>query len=233
VPETRKDRGLDALIFDFDGVVVDSEPVHLAAFRQVLAPLGVNLTTEDYYGKYLGYDDHDCFAAVLADNGLEAGERQIAELTAAKSESVKRTFAASVQALPGAAELIEAATAGDIPVAICSGALREEIELAARSVGVLGSFACIVAAEDVSKGKPSPEGYALALDRLSQKVGRRLEAARCIAVEDSAAGIESAKAAGMKVLAVTNSYPAGKLQAADLVVDSLADVALTSLAELL
>ena len=223
---------IDALIFDFDGIVVDSEPIHLAGFQRVMKGVGVRLTREDYYGKYLGYDDHDCFRIAAADAGVDLAEPRIAELIAAKTEYVRRAFAESIQPLPGAAELIRAAADAGVLVAVCSGALRGEIDLAARTVGVLDCFRAIVAAEDVRRGKPDPEGYLLALDRLSVAAGRTLDAGCCVVVEDAPAGIDASRAAGMKTLAVTNSYPAGRLAAADRVVDSLMDVALADLDEL-
>jgi len=224
---------VDALIFDFDGVVVDSEPVHLACFQRVLATIGVALTREDYYEKYLGFDDHDCFAAAARAAGADVTEERIAELTAAKTDLVRRAFAESVQPMPGAVELIRSAAAAGVPVGVCSGALREEIVQAARAVGVLEHFATIVSAEDVPRGKPDPAGYRLALDRLARAAGRPLRAGRCVVVEDAPAGIDAARGAGMRVLAVTSSYPAEALQAAERVVDSLADVKLPELDELL
>ena len=228
-----KDNALDALVFDFDGVVVDSEPIHFAGFRDMLAGLGVELTRDDYYGKYLGFDDHDCFAAVMTDMGRPWSEQQIAELTAAKTQLVQRAIGESIEALPGAVKLIAAADEAGIPLAICSGALREEIVLACRCVGVLQHFTQIVSAEDVQAGKPDPQGYSLAVSRLAEATGRSLRAGQSIAIEDSPAGIESAHGAGLKVLAVMTSYPAGPLGAADLIVKSLADVKLADLEELL
>jgi len=221
------------LIFDFDGVVVDSEPIHLAGFQQVLAPLGVELTREAYYTKHLGSDDHDCLADVLADSGVHCSQQQLAELIASKTAIVKRAFAESVMPLDGAVELIRAAAAAGVPLGVCSGALRDEIELASRAIGVLDCFSRIVSAEDVNRGKPDAEGYRLVLERLSEATGRRLKAARCVAVEDSPAGIQSAKGAGMKVLAVTTSYPAEALKDARRIVDSLAQVTVSSLDEML
>jgi len=223
---------LDALIFDFDGVVIDSEPIHFGCFRQVLASAGVRLTREAYYADYLGYDDHDCFAAAGRDNGVEFSEARIAEMTAAKTVLVQQAYAGSVAPLDGAAELIRSAVAADVPVAVCSGALREEIVLASRALGVLDCFAQIVAAEDVRRGKPDPEGYRLVLRRLAESPGRSAAPGRCVVVEDSPAGVEAARAAGMRVLAVTNSYAAGALAAADRVVASLAQVDLAALEEL-
>ena len=220
---------LHAAIFDFDGVVVDSEPIHLACFRQVLARRGIELATEDYYGKYLGFDDHDCFAAVLADNGREADEAEIAAMTAEKTALVKRAIAESIQPLPGAVELMRAVRAAGAGLAICSGALREEIELAARTVGVLELVDVLVAAKDVAKGKPDPEGYLLTLKLLREKLARPIDPARTWVIEDAPAGIAAARAAGCKVLAVTNSYPPRALAQADRIVDSLTEVDLSDL----
>ena len=120
---------IKAIIFDFDGVVVDSEPVHFAGFRDVLATLGLDLKLEDYYDKYLGCDDHDCLLIAARDRGVELSERQIADLTAAKTALVQRAFRESIQPLPGSVALIRAIAAAGVPMAICSGALRDEIIL--------------------------------------------------------------------------------------------------------
>ena len=219
---------MDALIFDFDGVVVDSEPIHLTGFQKVLAGVGVEMTRQDYYGKYLGFDDHDCLAAACAAGGVGITDEQIRRMTAAKTQIVQQVMADAVEALPGAADLIAAAAAEGVPLAICSGALRAEIDLAASAVGVRGHFAVVVAAEDVRRGKPDPEGYRLALEQLRRAAGR-IDPARCVVVEDSPMGIAAAHQAGAKVLAVATSYPMQQLQAADRVVESLADVTLEAL----
>jgi beta-phosphoglucomutase len=225
---------MDALFFDFDGVVVDSEPVHLVCFQRVLAEVGVRLTREDYYGKYLGYDDRDCLRVAAADAGVALDAGRVAELIDAKTVLVQRAFAESVEPLPGAAALIRAAADGGIPVGVCSGALRKEIEIASRAAGVLDCFRSIVSAEDVRRGKPDPEGYRLALERMRAHLDRPdLRGDRCVVVEDSPAGIEAARAVGMKTLAVTNSYPADRLVAADRVVESLTGVTPASLETLL
>jgi beta-phosphoglucomutase len=223
---------MDAVIFDFDGVIVDSEPVHWAGFARVLRDRGIELSWDAYRERYLGYDDHDCFRAVSADHGTPLGEADVAALTAAKTAVVREVLAASVEALPGAVALIGALGEAGVPLAICSGALRPEIEIAARRVGVLDRFAIVVAAEDVLAGKPDPSGYALALGRLQATTGRPLAAARSLAVEDSPAGIAAARGAGLRVLAVMTSYPAAELAAADAIVASLADVTVARLAAL-
>ncbi len=219
---------MDALVVDFDGVVVDSEPVHLACFQRVLATEGIVLAAEDYYTKYLGYDDRDCFLAVARDQGRTL-KRPLEALIAAKTALVQQALGESTQPLPGAVELIRSAQRAGVPVAVCSGALRREIELASKAMGVLECFTVIVSAEDVSAGKPDPEGFRLALQRLAAACGQPVRPGYCVAVEDSPAGITAAQAVGMKVLAVTNSYPPEKLQAAQRVVASLAEVTLAEL----
>ena len=221
------------MIFDFDGVVVDSEPVHMAAFQRVLAGEGIELTRGDYYGKYLGFDDHDCFAAVGGDTGRHFSEAQIAEMTRVKTVIVQQAFAESIQPLPGAVALIRSAHRAGIPVAICSGALRAEIKLAAETVGALPHVIIIVAAEDVPRGKPDPACYNLTLERMTEAIGRPIAAGRSLAIEDSPVGIAAANAAGMKTLAVTNSYPPADLAAGNSVVESLEGIDLDSLEELL
>lgn len=224
---------MDALIFDFDGVVVDSEPIHLVCFQRVLGKVGVELSERAYYDKYLGYDDRDCLRIAACDAGLDLDEERIAELTAEKTVLVQRAFAESIEPLPGAVELIRAAAGAGVAVGVCSGALRQEIELASRTIGVLECFRAIVPAEDVARGKPDPEGYLKARERLEAVMGRPILPGRCVAVEDSPAGIDAAGAAGMKVLAVTNSYPRDRLEAAERVVDSLTEVTPESLEQLL
>ena len=220
---------MDALIFDFDGVIVDSEPVHLLGFQRVLAGEGIELTVEEYYSRYLGYDDRDCFRAVAEDRGISFSRQKIIELTADKSRIVQQELKRGIKPLPGAVELVRSAKKADVPLAVCSGALREEIMLACGSVGLDGCFDVIVAAQDVGRGKPDPQGYLLALRMLGEIKGRRIIARRSLVVEDSPAGIEAGKAAGMKVLAVTNSYPSVQLSSADRVVETLAGLSLENL----
>jgi beta-phosphoglucomutase len=224
---------VDALIFDFDGVVIDSEPTHLMCFRQVLDAVGIDLKTEDYYGRYLGLDDHDCFARVLEARGRPADESQIRRMIARKTACIQEAYAGSIRAMPGAVELARRARQAGIPTAVCSGGLRKEIELAARAIGAGDLFMTIVSAQDVRRGKPDPEGYRLALGRLRRLSGRRLRPSRSLVIEDAPAGIQAARAAGMKVLALTSSYPPGELARAQRVVGSLADVSLDDLEEIL
>ena len=215
-------RGPRAIIFDFDGVIADSEPLHLAAFQQALEPEGIILTTEAYYADYLGYDDYDAIVAALREAGRPPTEESVERLMAAKAEHFLALVREGVRILPGVPAFIRQA-ATRLPLAVASGALRREIELILAYAGLREAFETIVSAEDVSEGKPAPESFLLALERLRERVPT-LAPGDCLVIEDSRAGIEAARRAGMRCLAVTNSYPASELGAADVVVPSLEKV---------
>ncbi len=203
---------LQAAFFDFNGVLVDDERLHLAGFNAALAPLGVSVSLDRYDERYLGFDDRGAFAAMLRDHGHTAEPERIASLIAAKSVVYNELAARSLDVFEGAPALLRS-VAAEVPVAIVSGALRGEIEAALRVMGVDGVARVIVAAEDVAACKPDPEGYLLAIARLSALVGH-VDPSRCVAIEDSVAGVESARAAGLKAVAVAHTYDASALRAA-------------------
>ena len=215
-------RGPRALVFDFDGVIADDEPLHLAAFQRTLAGEGITLTPEAYYARYLGFDDHDAVVEALRDAGRPVTPDRVQALMAAKAGHFLDLVRDGVRIFPGVPELVRAA-AGRVPLAIASGALRREIALILAQAGLTRAFTAIVSAEDVEEGKPSPAAFLAALERLRETVPD-LAAAHCLVVEDSRAGVEAARRAGMRCLAVTNSYPAEALADADLVVTSLDEV---------
>ncbi|MFQ5353082.1 MAG: HAD family hydrolase [Candidatus Binatia bacterium] len=215
---------LRAVVFDFDGVIADDEGLHLAAFRHALADYGITLSESEYFSKYVGFDDHDGFNAILKDRGVAEGAVALHELMADKALEFERLASEPVDLFPGVARLLEDLRAGSnpLPLAIASGALRSEIELILGGAGLGEHFDVIVSAEDVSVGKPDPEVYRLACTRLTCS-NEGLEPRDCLAIEDTIAGLQAASAAGMRTIAVTNSYPASELRA-DLVVDSLQEV---------
>ena len=215
---------LDALITDFDGVVVDSEPMHFRGFAEVLASEGIALTWDTYASTYMALDDRDCFRAVAADHGVTLSEERLAAMIDAKSVLVQELMTRDIRAYPGVVDLLAACAHMDIPLGICTGCLRAEVELCSRMIGIWDHVQVTVAAQDVTRGKPDPEGYTQAMKRLRDITGRDLQAGRCIVMEDSPGGVAAAKDAGMKVLAITNSHPAHALTQADRVVDSLEGV---------
>jgi beta-phosphoglucomutase len=219
---------LQAIVFDFDGVIANSEPLHLQAFQQALAADGLELSAADYYSNYLGYDDVGAFAALARDRGVAMTERRITELVALKGIKLQEMMQAGSVLFPGAREFVQQAAAA-VPIAIASGALRHEIDEIVTAAGIASLFTTIVASGDTPQSKPSPAPYALAFNRLRERTGRDLDPRRCVAIEDSRWGLESAQGAGLRCVGVTNSYPAAELAGAELVVDGLKALTLPAL----
>ena len=220
---------LQAIVFDFDGVIADSERLHLRSYQDVLAPEGVTMSTDEYLEKYLGYDDVGVFKAVGRDYDLPMNDRRIAELIAAKGERYESLAAAGEMLFPGAADFIRAAAAS-VPIAIASGALTHEIEDVLDRARLLPLFPIIVGADQTARSKPHPDPYQTAFNRLRERTGRDLIAWRSVAIEDSRWGLVSARDAGLRCVAVTNTYSAAELHAeAELVVPGLQSLTLDRL----
>ncbi len=223
---------LRAIVFDFDGVIANSEPLHFRAFREVLARRGVELTEPDYYTRYLGFDDLGAFRAIAKDRGRTWSAAELTSLTADKAERMEALERGASVLFPGAADAIRRA-ASVVPIAIASGALGAEIRRVLDGANLTHHFKAIVAAEDTAAGKPAPDPYQRAVALLSESVGDAVLAADCVAIEDSRWGIASARAAGLRAVGVTTSYDADELSEADLIIGSLADLDITSLQRLL
>jgi beta-phosphoglucomutase len=223
VPKTL--RRPEAVVFDFDGVIADTEPLHCDAFRRVLEPLGIRFEWREYVATYMGFDDRDAFREAFRIHGRSLDDRRLSELVDAKSRVFQDVIRGGVNAYPGTLPMIESLHASGVPMAICSGALRSDIDPILSRLGVARCFLHVVSADDVRKGKPDPEGYLLAYRKLSLSRPASLSAPKeCLAVEDTPAGVEAAKRAGLSVLAVTSSYPAEALSGADAITGSLANV---------
>lgn len=215
----------EAVIFDFDGILVDSEPMHYRAFTEVLDPPGMGFPWKEYVETYMGFDDRDAFREAFRAKGIDLDDANLARLVAAKSRAFQDGLRNGVAAYPGVLPLIESLRAADLPLALCSGALRSDIDPILAQLGVARCFDVIVSADDVRRSKPDPESYALAFAKLSERRAALLTVpGKSVAVEDTPAGIRSAKGAGLRVLAVTNSYGAGELADADWIVESLESV---------
>lgn len=219
---------LQAIVFDFDGVIADSEPLHLTAFQRTLAEEGVTLSAADYYARYLGYDDVGMFEAVARDRGIEMNDRHVTALVARKGAVLQALLQQGAVLFPGAIEFIRSASDA-VPIAIASGAMRHEILEVIEAAGVSELFVTIVAAGDTPESKPSPAPYRLAFEQLRSKTGRDLDPQRCVAIEDSRWGLESARGAGLRCVGVTNSYAADELVAAELVVGGLNELTVPAL----
>jgi len=216
---------ISAVIFDFDGIIVDSERLHWAAFNKVLEPLGKTISWPDYVQTYIGFDDRDTFRHAFPDIGKSELAALIGKKAAAFQELLETDGAA---ALPGSVELIKHLS-GKIPIAICSGALRSDILPILGKLGIENAFDTIVTADDTHISKPDPAPYSKAWKNLSEIFQTLENVSTGLAIEDTPAGIASAKGAGLKVLAVTNSYEPEFLTQADAIVGSLEGLTLEKL----
>ena len=200
---------LQLVVFDFDGVIADTEPMHFELFRQVLADEDIGITWQQYCERYFAFDD-----------------KKIAALIERKRANFAGYLAENCVILPGVSELLSALRDEGIACSLCSGSFVSEIEYVLREGGIRDYFGIIVGAEDVRTCKPDPEGYRLSVSRANQELdmGAVIEPGRCVAIEDSIGGIEAAKGAGLKCLAVANSYAAEELGRADRVVRELTSV---------
>jgi beta-phosphoglucomutase len=181
-----------AVVFDFDGVIANTEPLHFRALRDVLAREAVVLTEADYYGRYLGYDDVGALGAIATDRGVQWDPGQVAGLVARKSVRLEELEGAASVLFPGAAAAIRR-MAEQCP-AIASGALRAEIMHVLDREDLAGFFPVVVAAEDAPASKPAPDPYRRAVERMAAINGVALAPSDCVAIEDSKWGLESARA---------------------------------------
>ena len=209
---------IKAIVFDFDGVLADSEPLHLRAYQAVLSKLAITLTRDEYYTNYLGYDDEGVFAQLFERHGLRIDSDGIQALIEEKTGVFDATMEENIKSggilYPGASLCVER-MAARYPLGIASGALRHEIEAILHGAHLHQHFRFIVASGETPEGKPAPDPYrrAAALHGLTP--------AECIAIEDSRWGIESAKSAGLACVGITNTYAREHLPGADHIVGSL------------
>lgn len=218
---------LKAVIFDFDGVIADTEPIHYRAFQEVARREGLSCTWEEYLELYIGYDDRDLFRHAFRRERRDLNERRTIELVEKKAREFRRMLNLhGAKPFPGSVELIRAAAAA-MPIGLCSGALRGDVDPVLSLLGVDSLFSAVVTAEDVHVSKPDPASYRLCVDLLATAFpGRDIVPASCVAVEDTPAGIAAARGAGLKVLAVATSHRLDQLSSAHRAVESLGNVSL-------
>ncbi|MCZ6685138.1 MAG: HAD family phosphatase [Candidatus Dadabacteria bacterium] len=224
---------LKAIIFDFDGVIADTEPLHLKAFQLTLRENGIELSDEDYFENYLAYDDKTLFKELLKDRNYGHNEAQISDFMNRKSEHFENVLKGNILVLEGVPEFISEVS-GKYPLAIGSGAIRSEIIDILESGGLREHFEIIVSADEVINCKPDPEVFIEALRRLNNldSVSEEISPQECLVIEDSTSGIKAAHSAGMKCLAITNSYAAEKLSEAELIKQSLKGIYLEEIEDL-
>lgn len=208
-----------AALFDLDGTLVDSEPLHHRTTNTVLAPFGVELPFDDYRG-YIGWAEEPYWEALCDRFALNTPiETLIARRSSAYAKLLHR---ASLPPMPGALDLLGLYRQLDLPCAIASAAPRAQIAVSLRSSGLEPFFAAVRSShEDVERGKPSPDVYLAAADALD------IGASACVAYEDSPSGVAAAKSAGCFVVGILTPYGVeGSLSEADRVLTSLAEVRL-------
>lgn len=218
-----EDRGspLHGVIFDFDGVLADTEALHLRAYQETLAGTALSLARDTYYERYLGYDDVGVFTALARDQQVILADDDLARLVRDKGKRFDALVDGGEVLFAGAVACVRR-VAAVVPVGIASGALHHEIERIVSRAGLRDRFAAIVAADDVAHPKPAPDAYQAAVTRLSRS--ETPVWGRYVAIEDSEWGLEAARAAGLRRIGITNSYPAETLRTAELVVDHLSSV---------
>lgn len=206
------------VIFDFDGVIADTESLHLAAYNQTLArhesaiggPLAI--PPETYFRKYIVYGDKEGFFHILRDHARPHDPDLIATLCAAKHDLFQSSLHAFADPLPGVRDTLAFLEAHNVPRAICSGAHKAEILQLLDAFQLRHHFDVIVAIEDVRLGKPDPAGYNLCFDKLNLEYDAELEKDHSLVIEDSAGGCAAGKAAGLRVLGVATSLPLAEVQ---------------------
>jgi beta-phosphoglucomutase len=219
-----------AIIFDLDGTLADTETLHFEAFRATLAPLGIDLGRDRYFTRLIGYTDHDCFAAVMREHDGVCDAAAIKSLMATKAATYQAMIAERDVLYPGAADFVRRC-AERFPLLIATGTLKAEAEMILTRAGIRDRFLDIIAAEDVQNGKPAPDGFLAAIGRVGFLLRPRpsITAPECLAIEDTAAGVEAARRAGMRVLGVCQTATAAELGSADLIRPSLAAIDLDEL----
>ena len=222
-----------AVIFDLDGTLVDTESIHFAAFNEVLRAEKIEIPSKDYFARFIGFNDHDCFAEVLRQHHkdglrtrrIDTDESRIANLIARKTVVYQAMVSQREVLYPGAERFVREC-AKRFPLIIVTGTLRAEAEAILRRAKLRDLFLDIIAAEDVERGKPEPDGFIAALGRIGFMLRQRdpVLAEECLVVEDTRAGIEAAHRASMKVLALCHHTSAEDLAAADVVRESILDL---------
>jgi HAD superfamily hydrolase (TIGR01509 family) len=206
-----------AVIFDFDGVLADTERLHLLAFQEAFRQRGWALTDAAYFDRYLGFDDRDLVRAFTIDLRVALKDGDEDAIVADKARAYETFVGAGTVLFPGAASAV-ARLGARYRLGVASGSLRAEIVRILGPDSLVPAFHAIVGADDVVRSKPAPDVYLEALARLDVQAGR------AVAIEDSRWGLAAARAAGLRTIAVTTSYPAATLTSADLVVKSLDDI---------
>ena len=219
---------LEGVVFDFDGVIANSEPLHLRVYQTLLAQESLAFSASEYYERYLGIDDIGVFEALARDKGLDSPVTAWPGLLARKTEIFLRLARDGQVLFDGAADCV-ATVAAAVPVAIASGALRHEIEQILDGASLRALVPVIIAAGETPRGKPAPDPTPRPSSSCRAALGRPIDPSRVVAIEDSRTGLRSARAAGLRTAGLATSYPATTLAEADCVLADISQVTLERL----
>ena len=226
---------LKAILFDFNGVIINDESIHEALINELLLEENLRPKKGEFWQICLGRSDRACIAELFASRGRFLTEEALSSLIARKAIAYQERLA-TLNKLPifmGVEDLIYKLRGAQLKLAVVSGALRSEVELVLDRANMAQYFSAIVAGDDIIASKPEPDGYLLAVERLNQQYPElNLTPRDCLAIEDTPAGIQAAQRAGIQVVGIANTYPFHMLQRqADWTVDYLRDVELDRLRE--
>ena len=210
------------VIFDFDGVILDSESEHFAAFNFIIKKFNSVMTLEEYYKKYISFDDKAVFQNFFHDNNIMVTDKEIKDMIIEKNNFFELKLMDNAKIFPGVIKLIKELSINFI-LAIGSGAKRNEIINILEKHRIYNLFETIISADEVSNSKPNPETYLKVLDNINDQ--NTIISSECVVIEDTPGGIKSAKSANMDCVAITNTFDSSKLNLADVVVDNYNEIA--------
>jgi len=212
-----------AVLWDMDGVIVDSGFYHMRSWQETFHETGITFTEENFKHVF-GMRNDEIIRNMLGNNFTQEKFETIAK---AKEIAFRRLIKGNVKELPGAITLLEAINKAGFVQALVSSTPMENIDLITNELGIKHYFKEIISGYDVTEGKPSPQGYLLAAQRLGVKPEN------CVVIEDAVAGVKAAKNGGMRCIAVTNTHPSTSLVDADLIVSSLGEVSINAINNIL
>lgn len=226
---------LKAILFDFNGVIINDESIHEQLIEQLLIEENLTLTPGEYRKICLGRSDRACLQELLARRGRVVSDTYLTQLLNRKAESYVREIEKieKLPLYPGLDDLLFQTRSRNLKIGIVSGAIRKEIDLILNRANLAEHFKVIVAGNDITTSKPDPHGYLLAVKRLNQEYpDLNIIPEECLAIEDTFAGIQAAKQAGMQVVGVAHTYPFHMLQRqANWTIDYLSDLELERVQE--
>lgn len=218
---------LKAVLFDFNGVIINDEPLHQQLIDQILIEENLRPKPGEYRQVCLGRSDRACLTDLLTRRGRVVSETHLLQLIKRKAQAYQQELEKlELPLYPGLEDLIFQMRSRELKLAVVSGAIRSEVELVLNRATLAEYFPVIVAGDDITTSKPEPDGYLLAVERLNQQYcDLNLQPSECLAIEDTLAGIQAAKRAGIQVVGVANTYPFHMLQRqANWTVDYLCDL---------